>query len=58
MCSDILSLNSQELVSQAASAPTGPAWPPNATGADLLIGSDSGMAKPRDGSVKDMRRLN
>lgn len=46
MCSDILSLNSQELVSQAASAPTGPAWPPNATGAHLLIGSDSGMEKP------------
>lgn len=58
MCSDILSLNSQELVSQAASAPTGPAWPHNATGADLLIGSDSGMEEPRDESVKDMGRLN
>lgn len=58
MCSDILSLNSQELVSQAAPPPTGPAWIPNATGADLLIGTDSGMEKPRDESVKDTRRLN
>lgn len=41
MCSDILSLNSREPVSQASSAPACPAWPKHNT-VRRLIGSDSG----------------